>query len=169
MTKRKVRLLILGIAVLLILGIAASYFLPTNITLSSLQKGDAFQFRNFRFGTPKGSVKLLWSGILENYPLPPQDVLLCEDSAKVNGNLADMYFYFQEGKLHEVAITVKDCDKAWTDALLEDARQQYGAEDTNAKDLVYKWYRGDTVFALSRSNITTDVMLVISRIDAPTQ
>lgn len=166
MTKKKVRLLILCIAILLIAGIAVSYFLPTNIPLSSLQSKDVFQFRNFRCGTAKGCVKLLWSGILEPYSLPPQDVLLSEASAKVNGNPADVYFYFQDGELYQVAITVKDCNDAWTQALVEEARQLYGAEDTNAENKVYKWYRDDTIFCIAITG-RKQVMLIITNTSEP--
>ena len=163
-TKRKTRLLILCIVILLIAGIAVSYFLPANVPLASLQKGDAFQLRGFRYGLQKSAVKLLWTGPFEVEPLPGQDVLVSKDSAKVNGNPADAYFYFQDGELFQVVLTVKDCSDTWTQNLLEEARQLYGEEVSNANGNAYKWEGEDTLFCISPTG-RNQVMLILTQTD----
>lgn len=162
MKKAKACLLIIGIVILLLItGFVISRVLPTTVTLSSLQKGDIYQFKNLSWGLSENAVKLLWTDTLKDFYLPEQEVLQSRDSGKIDGKDADVYFYFQDDKLFQIALTVKDCDEAWFNELLEDARQLYGEETKNVENQVYRWNQNNTSLSLSAPNEHANQVLVV--------
>ena len=148
MKKSKVRLLIVGIVILLIVGIVASRFLPAKVTLSSVKKGDTYQFMNFKWGVSPNAVKLLWTDSLEPYELRGQEAYLSRDSAKIEGKTADVYFYFQDEKLYQVSMTIKACDETWFSELLADTRQMYGEETASERGTSFRWEEDGIIFGL---------------------
>lgn len=149
MKKKKVWIGILcAILLLLIAGFVVSRVLPTNVTVSDLEKDDVFQFRGYRFGMSQGGVKLRWSGALELQDLGQQEALYSRGASKVNGKEADVNFNFRDGELVLAAFTVKDCDEAWFRSLVEEVRSLYGEEDISAKEQVYRWNQNGTTLAV---------------------
>lgn len=149
MKKKKVCILIIcAVLLLLIAGLAVSRILPTNVTVSDLEKDGVFQFRNYHYGLSQGGIKLRWSGALELQDLGQQEALYSRGTAKVNGKEADVNFNFRDGELVLAGFTVKDCDDVWFRSLVEEVRSQYGEEDVSAQEQVYRWNQNGTTLAV---------------------
>lgn len=168
MKKSKVCLLISGIIILLLAaGVVISRMVPTPVSLSSLQKGDIYQFKNFKWGASENTVKLLWTDSLDSeaFDLPEQEIYLARESCKLDDKNADVYFYFRDDGLYQVCLTFKDCNEAWFNTLLSDLRQLYGEETENVKDMTYKWDMNNTRLAITApTEHTNHVLLVIGEI-----
>lgn len=149
MKKKKVCILIIcAVLLLLIAGLVVSRILPTNVTVSDLEKDGVFQFRSYHYGLSQSGVKLRWSGALELQNLGQQEALFSRGTARVNGKEADVNFNFRDGGLVLAAFTVKDCDEAWFRSLVEEVRSLYGEEDVSAKEQVYRWNQNGTTLAV---------------------
>lgn len=149
MKKKKVCILIIcAVLLLLIAGLVVSRILPTNVTVSDLEKDGVFQFRSYHYGLSQSGVMLRWSGALELQNLGQQEALFSRGTARVNGKEADVNFNFRDGGLVLAAFTVKDCDEAWFRSLVEEVRSLYGEEDVSAKEQVYRWNQNGTTLAV---------------------
>lgn len=149
MKKKKVCILIIcAVLLLLIAGLVVSRILPTNVTVSDLEKDGVFQFRSYHYGLSQSGVMLRWSGALELQNLGQQEALFSRGTARVNGKEADVNFNFRDGGLVLAAFTVKDCDEAWFRSLVEEVRSLYGEEDVSAKEQVYRWNQNGTTLTV---------------------
>ena len=162
MKKKKVWIGILcAVLLLLVAGLVVRRFLPTNVTVSDLEKNGVVQFRSYRFGMSQGGVKLRWSGALEAQELGQQVVLYSRGTATVNGKEADVNFNFRDGELVAAVFTLKDCDEAWFRSLVDEVRSLYGEEDISAKEQVYRWNQNGTTLAVQFLS-NNQVMLLVS-------
>ena len=164
MKRKKLCLLIISIVLLLLVsGIIISRILPTNVTVSSLEKDGMFQFQNYQYGLSQKAVKLRWAGTLELQSLSDQEVLYARDAARVNGKPADAQFNFRDDRLILAGFSIRDCDDAWLDSFLEEIRSLYGEEDVSANGKVYRWYLNDTMLVVQASgNKYVSLMLSLS-------
>lgn len=157
--KGKKRTLVALAVVLVVVAIALFYFLvPRGFSFQDLQKGDVFQYKNLKWGAGEAAARLSWfKPMKEDYyqgTSPGNELVnMSSDSCIINGEKADVFFYFRDGQLYLMCFTVElDDSSAWFEKLLEDARAAFGQEtDTTATDsgiTYYKWFVGDTQLQL---------------------
>lgn len=174
------RMLALGliiVAMLLAVGAILRFTIPNRFSFAELKANSGYQFKRLQWGASEAAVKLSWFKTMKpdayGIPLPEnEEIYISAKSCVLNGQKADVYFYFRDGSLYQICFTFPAVDaEEWFSQQLESVRKEYG-EEVEAKAsssgiTVYKWFAEDTQLQLFSPPTAKNqpVMLVIGLLD----
>lgn len=156
--KRILALVLVLLVLFLAIGLILKLTVPKQFLIADLKMDDEYQVKGLEWGIGESATKLSWFKIMKpdayGIQLPDnEEIYISAESCVLDGQKADVYFYFRDGSLYLICFTFPTVDtEAWFSQQLEAVRKEYGQEaESKASSsgiTVYKWFAENTQLQL---------------------
>ena len=147
-------LVLILVVLFLAIGLILKLTVPKQFFIADLKLDDEYQLKGLEWGIGESATKLTWFKKMRQdaygFQLPDnEEIYISPESCVLDGQKADVYFYFRDDGLYQICFTFSFVDtEAWFSQQLETVRKEYGQEVeskvSSSGITVYKWFAENT-------------------------